>query len=65
MEKLRQATLHWTRHRHATRMLEAGAELTAMRNNLRHASLAPTSMYLNADNASRAKQVATKATTTP
>jgi hypothetical protein len=32
---------------------------------LRHASLAPTSMYLHADNARRAKQVATKTTTTP
>jgi hypothetical protein len=32
---------------------------------LRHAWLAPTSMCLRADNASRAKQVPTKTTTTP
>jgi site-specific recombinase XerD len=57
-EKLRQATPHWTRHTHATHLLEGGAELTTVRDNLRHASLATTSMYLHADDARRAKQVA-------
>ncbi len=57
-EKLRQATPHWTRHTHATHLLEGGAELTTVRDNLRHASLATTSMYLNTDDARRAKQVA-------
>jgi hypothetical protein len=33
-------------------------ELTTVRDNLRHASLATTSMYLHADDARRAKQVA-------
>jgi hypothetical protein len=32
---------------------------------LRHAWLAPSSMVLHADNASRAKQVPTQTTTTP
>ena len=57
-EKLRQATPHWTRHTHATHLLEGGAELTTVRDNLRHASLATTSMYLHTDDARRAKQVA-------
>ena len=56
-EKLRQATPHWTRHTHATHLLEGGAELTTVRDNLRHASLATTSMYLHTDDARRAKQV--------
>jgi integrase len=57
-EKLRRATPHWTRHTHATHLLEGGAELTTVRDNLRHASLATTSMYLHTDDARRARQVA-------
>ena len=57
-DKLRQATPHWTRHTHATHLLEGGAELTTVRDNLRHASLATTSMYLHTDDARRARQVA-------
>jgi len=57
-EKLRQATPHWTRHTHATHLLQGGAELTTVRDNLRHASLATTSMYLHTDDARRATQVA-------
>ena len=57
-EKLRLATPHWTRHTHATHLLQGGAELTTVRDNLRHASLATTSMYLHTDDARRAKQVA-------
>ena len=57
-DKLRKATPHWTRHTHATHLLEGGAELTTVRDNLRHASLATTSMYLHTDDARRARQVA-------
>ena len=39
-------------------LLQGGAELTTVRDNLRHASLATTSMYLHTDDARRAKQVA-------
>ena len=42
----------------ATHLLEGGAELTTVRDNLRHTSLATTSMYLHTDDARRAKQVA-------
>ena len=57
-ERLRQARPYWTRRTHATHLLEGGAELTTVRDNLRHASLATTSMYLHTDDARRAKQVA-------
>ncbi len=57
-EKLRRATPHWIRHTHATHALESGAELTTVRDNLRHSSISTTSMYLHADDARRAKQIA-------
>jgi site-specific recombinase XerD len=57
-EKLRRATPHWTRHSHATHLLEQGAELTTVRDNLRHASVSTTSMYLHSDDVRRARQVA-------
>jgi site-specific recombinase XerD len=56
--KLRRATPHWMRHTHATHALDAGAELTTVRDNLRHSSISTTSMYLHADDARRAKQIA-------
>jgi hypothetical protein len=57
-EKLRRATPHWMlRHTHAMHLLEGGAELTTVRDNLRDSSLATTSMYLHADDARRAKQL--------
>jgi hypothetical protein len=55
---------HRGARRRAWRCSRGQSEVEAMEK-LRHASLAPTSMVLNADNASRAKQVATKTTTTP
>jgi site-specific recombinase XerD len=57
-EKLRRATPHWMRHTHATHALQGGAELTAVRDNLRHASLSTTSMYLHSDDMQRARQMA-------
>jgi site-specific recombinase XerD len=56
-EKLRRATPHWTRHTHATHALQRGAELTTVRDNLRHASSSTTSMYLHSDDLRRAKQI--------
>jgi site-specific recombinase XerD len=56
-EKLRRATPHWMRHTHATHALLRGAELTTVRDNLRHASLSTTSMYLHSDDLRRAKQI--------
>ena len=58
VEKLRRATPHWMRHTHATHALQGGAELTAVRDNLRHASIATTSIYLHSDDVKRARQMA-------
>ncbi|WP_137860684.1 MULTISPECIES: phage integrase family protein [Variovorax] len=56
-EKLRRASPHWMRHTHATHALARGAELTTVRDNLRHASVATTSIYLHSDEVKRAKQM--------
>jgi site-specific recombinase XerD len=56
-EKLKQATPHWMRHTHATHALERGVELTTVRDNLRHASVATTSVYLHTDDMKRARQI--------
>lgn len=56
-QKLRRATPHWMRHTHATHALVRGAELTTVRDNLRHASIATTSIYLHGDDVKRARQM--------
>jgi len=56
-EKLRRDTPHWRRHTHATHALQRGADLTTVRDNLRHASLSTTSMYLHSDDLRREKQI--------
>ncbi|MFM0074575.1 site-specific integrase [Paraburkholderia sediminicola] len=57
-QKLRQASPHWMRHTHATHALASGAELTVVRDNLRHASISTTSIYLHSDDVKRAQQIA-------
>jgi site-specific recombinase XerD len=56
-EKLRKASPHWMRHTHATHALARGTELTTVRDNLRHASISTTSIYLHTDDVKRAKQI--------
>lgn len=56
-EKLRHASPHWMRHTHATHALGRGAELTTVRDNLRHASVSTTSIYLHSDEVKRARQI--------
>lgn len=56
-EKLRRASPHWMRHTHATHALAHGAELTTVRDNLRHASIQTTSIYLHVDEVKRARQL--------
>ncbi|MCO5396747.1 phage integrase family protein [Ralstonia soli] len=56
-EKLRKASPHWMRHTHATHALARGAELTTVRDNLRHASVSTTSIYLHNDEIRRARQL--------
>jgi len=45
------------RHTHATHALAHGAELTTVRDNLRHASIQTTSIYLHVDEVKRARQM--------
>jgi site-specific recombinase XerD len=55
--KARAASPHWMRHTHATHGLERGVDVTAMRDNLRHSSIAVTSTYLHADDRRRASSL--------
>ncbi|SKC93228.1 phage integrase family protein [Paraburkholderia hospita] len=55
--RLRAATPHWLRHTHASHALAQGVELVAVRDNLRHASIATTSTYLHGDDSRRAHQI--------
>jgi site-specific recombinase XerD len=57
-DKLRRASPHWMRHTHATHALGKGASLTTVRDNLRHASVSTTSVYLHTDEARRARELA-------
>jgi len=56
-QKLRRATPHWLRHTHASHALAGGADLTTVRDNLRHASISTTSTYLHGDEVKRARQL--------
>ncbi|MBK3823906.1 tyrosine-type recombinase/integrase [Paraburkholderia aspalathi] len=55
-EKLCRASPHWMRHSHASHALARGAELTSVRDNLRHSSISTTSMYLRGDDLKRSRQ---------
>ena len=57
VDKLQCASPHWVRHSHASHSLARGAELTSVRDNLRHASLSTTSIYLHGDEVKRATQM--------
>ena len=63
-EKLRKASPHWMRHTHATHALARGAALTTVRDNLRHASVSTTSVYLHTDQRQRASEMAKAFTAT-
>lgn len=55
--KLREASPHWMRHTHAMHALASGADLLTVRDNLRHASIATTSIYLRSEDVRRASQL--------
>ena len=42
-------TTHWLRHTHASHALGSGAALLSVKENLGHASLSTTSLYLHGD----------------
>lgn len=56
-DKLQRASPLWMRHTHASHAHSRGAELTTVRENLRHASIATTSIYLQSDEVKRARQM--------
>lgn len=56
-DKLRQASPHWMRHTHATHALADGVELRTVRDNLRHASISTTSVYVHTDDVQRSDQL--------
>jgi site-specific recombinase XerD len=56
-ERLQRASPHWMRHTHASHALSAGVELKTVRDNLRHASIATTSVYVHTDQVERAQQM--------
>lgn len=57
-DKLIKASPHWMRHTHATHALAEGVELKTVRDNLRHASISTTSVYVHTDEVQRADQLA-------
>ncbi|UBM09391.1 phage integrase family protein [Cupriavidus metallidurans] len=52
-ERLRQASAHWLRHTHVTHALAAGVPLEVVQQNVGHASLATTSLYVRTEDARR------------
>ncbi|GAB6068845.1 phage integrase family protein [Methylothermus subterraneus] len=55
--RLRAATCHWLRHTHGTHALDRGVPLTVVRDNLGHASIQTTSLYLHKDADERFKEM--------
>ena len=64
-EKLRRASPHWMQHIHASHALARGIELTSVRDNLRHALVTTTSIYLHRDEVKRARQIGSAFATIP
>jgi site-specific recombinase XerD len=54
----RSASGHANRHSHATHALAYEAELTTVRDNVRHTSISTTSIYPHGDDVKRAQQIA-------
>ncbi len=51
--RLRRASSHWVRHTYGTSMVDAGMPLTDVRDNLGHASVVTTEIYLHDDQRER------------
>ena len=63
---LRRASTHWLRHTAATHQAEAGNPVHHIQHNLRHSSIATTSIYLHAeDDARHASTTQARADTSP
>lgn len=53
--QLRQFTVHWLRHTHATHAVSEGVDVSFLRDNLGHASIATTSIYISPERKERAR----------
>jgi site-specific recombinase XerD len=51
--RLRRASTHWLRHTAATHQADAGIDVRHIQRNLRHASIAVTSIYLHTEDDAR------------
>lgn len=56
-EALRRASMHWMRHTHATHALQNNVQLKTVRDNLGHASLNTTSIYIHTEMADRHREM--------
>ena len=56
-ERPRRTSPHWMWPSHAARALQNGADLAVVRDNLRHAPIATTSVYLHSDDVKCARQI--------
>ncbi|MCX8050098.1 MAG: site-specific integrase [Methylohalobius sp.] len=56
-DRLRRASAHWLRHTHGSHALDKGIPLTCVRDNLGHASLQTTSLYLHKEEEERFRQM--------
>jgi integrase/recombinase XerC len=64
--RLRRASTHWLRHTAATHQAEAGNPVHHIQHNLRHSSIATTSIYLHAEEDARhASTTKTRISTSP
>jgi site-specific recombinase XerD len=57
---LEQASAHWLRHTAGSHMADGGADLRTVRDNLRHASLASTNLYLHTPDEKRRRETEEK-----
>jgi site-specific recombinase XerD len=56
-DRLRMASTHWLRHTHGTHAIAAGVAADVVQNNLGHASIATTGIYINTEKKRRHEQM--------
>jgi site-specific recombinase XerD len=56
-KRLRAASTHWLRHTYASHRMARGATVETTRDNLGHASLATTTVYVTTEKKRRMKEV--------
>jgi site-specific recombinase XerD len=56
-DRLRQASTHWLRHTHGSHAIAAGVPIDVVQNNLGHASVATTGIYVASEKRRRHAEV--------